>query len=405
MHELNPAQLDAVIAEENLLCCACPGSGKTRMLINKVQHVLARHPDAGIILTTFSRDATNEMRERLGRALSPGLMQKLSVGTFHALALRQIKTIGAAGHILNTIETNHIILRALEETGVMLSLDEAELAISTCKIDPAYAEKNPPAARLTRIYQRELAARGACDFVDIIARANTMMAAGQLEPMPASHVFCDEFQDIDRLQFEWLRHHIAGGREVCVVGDADQCIYGFRRSLGYRGMMDYVAMTGARIITLGANYRSTSRILEHASRLIAHNLDRVKMEMTAVRGDGHAPGTRPGRAAGRPGRPHHRGTGRALSRQPRAEAAGRPPALPLRCKQGPGRGARPHQPPAAYHRAQVHREPCALFAHRPLPCGTTRFCRRYSSPSCSRCTPATASGSRWPCAGRASRTV
>lgn len=289
MHELNPAQLDAVIAEENLLCCACPGSGKTRMLINKVQHVLARHPDAGIILTTFSRDATNEMRERLGRALSPGLMQKLSVGTFHALALRQIKTIGAAGHILNTIETNHIILRALEETGVMLSLDEAELAISTCKIDPAYAEKNPPAARLTRIYQRELAARGACDFVDIIARANTMMAAGQLEPMPASHVFCDEFQDIDRLQFEWLRHHIAGGREVCVVGDADQCIYGFRRSLGYRGMMDYVAMTGARIITLGANYRSTSRILEHASRLIAHNLDRVKMEMTAVRGDGHAP--------------------------------------------------------------------------------------------------------------------
>ena len=289
MRGLNPAQRDAVTAEENLLCCACPGSGKTRVLVAKVQHVIANHPDARIILTTFSRDATNEMRERLKRALSPGLMKRLSVGTFHALALAQLKAIGTAGHILNTIETNHIILRALEETGVMLSLDEAELAISTCKIDPEYAEKNPPAARLTRIYQRELAARGACDFVDIIARANTMMSAGTLEPMPATHLFCDEYQDIDRLQYEWLRHHIAGEREVCVVGDADQCIYGFRRSLGYRGMMDFVAMTGARIITLGENYRSTRRILDHAGRLIGHNLDRVKMEMTAVRGDGHAP--------------------------------------------------------------------------------------------------------------------
>jgi superfamily I DNA/RNA helicase len=289
MQGLNQDQHDVVTAEDNLLCCACPGSGKTRVLVEKVKYVLSRHHDAKIILTTFSRDATNEMRERLSRALSPSLMRKLTVGTFHALALRQLKAIGTAGHVLNTIETNHIILRALEETGVFLSLDEAELVIATCKIDPAYAEENPKAARLTHIYQRELAARGACDFVDIIALANTMMADGRLSPLPATHVFCDEYQDIDRLQYEWLLHHIAGARQVCVVGDADQCIYGFRRSLGYRGMMDFVAITGARIITLGANYRSTSRILSHAGRLIGHNLDRVKMEMTAVRGDGHAP--------------------------------------------------------------------------------------------------------------------
>lgn len=286
---LNPAQLDAVTAQENILCCACPGSGKTRVLIAKVVALLQRRPEAQVILTTFSRDAANELLERLRQALPTRAMRSVTVGTFHALAMRQLKGANITDHILSAIEVNHVILRAIEDLGMKLSLDEAEMAIAACKIDPDYAKAFPAFASLTRIYQRELDARNACDFIDLIVRANDMMSAGNLAPLAATHVFCDEFQDIDRIQYEWLRHHIADDREVCVVGDDDQCIYGFRRSLGYEGMMNFVAMTGARIITLDANYRSTRQILECAGRVIGHNLDRVKKRMTAERGDGWEP--------------------------------------------------------------------------------------------------------------------
>lgn len=288
---LNEAQRMAVETDAPLLCCACPGSGKTRVLIAKVRHILLTHPNPQIIMTTFSRDAAEEMLERIRQEKGFGRDQlaRLTIGNFHSLALRQLKAASAVGKILSDLETRHLIARALHDTDLKYSLDEADALIARCKAEPAFAAANPQAATLTDAYRAHQDANGGHDFTDLLLRANELMAAGQIKPLPATHVLADEFQDIDQMQFDWLMHHLAQQPVATAVGDDDQSIYGFRRSLGYKGMMDFVAATGANIITLDTNYRSTAGIVSAAGKLIAYNADRVAKKVTASRGDGAAP--------------------------------------------------------------------------------------------------------------------
>ena len=290
---LSPAQQDAITANENILCCACPGSGKTRVLVEKVKHVLTTTPDARIILTTFSRDAAREMSERIQVALKAmkqeRLMAKLTIGTFHSLAMRQLKQAGLAKRILSPIETEHIIHRSLQLTRLDIHPDEAEAAIYSCKADPVYRARHPREAILTDTYQKELATRNVCDFADLLLQANALMAKGKLAPLDATHVFADEMQDIDAVQLLWLGFHCAGERIACAVGDDDQSIYGFRAALGYRAMMEFQASTNARIIALDTNYRSVAGILESAGRLIGTNMERVPKQLKAHRGEGAPP--------------------------------------------------------------------------------------------------------------------
>lgn len=280
-------------ATDNILCCACPGSGKTHVLVEKVKHVLHAEPESRIIMTTFSRDAAREMRDRIKASLPADerdrLLGRLVIGTFHALAMRQLRDAGQQLQVLGPIETSHLIRRALELTRVDIPWDEAEELVYACKVDPSYAAANPRAALLAQAYQRELETRRYCDFADLLLMANDLMKRGKVAPIAATHVFADEMQDIDAIQLRWLRYHLAGKRVACAVGDDDQSIYAFRASLGHRGMMDFQAMTGARIITLDINYRSTGGILRHAGRLIACNTDRIQKNLRAQRGDGPVP--------------------------------------------------------------------------------------------------------------------
>lgn len=290
-HQLNQAQQDAVETNDNILCCACPGSGKTRILVAKVSHILKTHPSPRIIMTTFSRDGADEMLKRIQneKSIDRQQLRRLTIGTFHALALRQLKEHDKVGKILSEIEARYLILRCLHDTGLELSVEDADTHIARCKSDKVFAEDNPDYARLTacyRKYQREI---GGQDFTDLLSQANEMMATGKLKPIGATHVLADEFQDIDRMQFDWLLHHLAQDPIACAVGDDDQSIYGFRRSLGHRGMMDFVAATNARIITLDTNYRSTSSIVDAASKLISYNIDRVPKKIKTVRGNGCVP--------------------------------------------------------------------------------------------------------------------
>ena len=288
---LNEAQRTAVETDAPLLCCACPGSGKTRVLIAKVRHILTTHPDPYIIMTTFSRDAAEEMLERIRqeKGLGKDQLARLTIGNFHSLALRQLKAANEVGKILSDIEARHLIARALHDTGLKFSLDEADGLIARCKADRAFAAANPKAERLMDAYRGHQEANGGYDFTDLLLRANELMDKGLIQPLRATHVLADEFQDIDQMQFDWLLHHLAQQPVATAVGDDDQSIYGFRRSLGYRGMMDFVAATGANIITLDTNYRSTAGIVSAAGKLIAYNADRVAKKVSAARGDGALP--------------------------------------------------------------------------------------------------------------------
>lgn len=298
--KLNEAQRRAVEAEESILCCACPGSGKTTVVITKVRHILKTHPDPWIVMTTFSRDAADEMLGRISGKkdqgkkdapppLTPEQLKRITIGTFHSLAMRQLKEIGKVGKILSDIEARHLINRALHDAGSELSIDDADAIIARCKSDPAYAAEHSDYARLTKAYCKLQLASNAQDFTDLILLANKFMAQGKLKPLKATHLLSDETQDIDQMQYDWLMHHIPQGAILTAVGDDDQSIYGFRRSLGYKGMMDIVTATGADIITLDTNYRSTAGIVDAASKLIAYNADRVPKTIKAARGPGPRP--------------------------------------------------------------------------------------------------------------------
>lgn len=291
--ELNEAQTDAVLAHENILCCACPGSGKTRVLVEKVKHILASTQDPLIVLITFSRDAANELYERIKKEVRPDQMDSLVIGTFHSIALRQLKRAKLAMRIVNGAETNHYLAQAIREVGLDIEPEQADALINACKLDPSFGEEQPEAFELYKAYTTFMQRDQVMDFADMLVRTVSLMRAknkdGRLEPIPATHILVDEFQDIDRLQMEWLKCHMQGDCIVCAVGDDDQSIYGFRRGLGYKGMMEFVEMAAARIITLNVNYRSTAAILEYSGRLIGHNLDRVQKKLVSHRGDGAEP--------------------------------------------------------------------------------------------------------------------
>lgn len=288
---LNDAQTLAVETEEAALCCACPGSGKTRVLVAKVCHIFRTHADPWILMTTFSRDAAEEMLERVQK--EPGIpksnLRRLTIGTFHALAMRQLKGQAEVGKILSEIETRHLIERALHDTGLNMSIEEADMLIANYKADPARDKASANYRSLVKRYQELLKQAGGGDFTDLLLQANLQMESGQIKPIRATHLLADEIQDIDQLQYNWLMHHVRQNPVLCCSGDDDQSIYGFRRSLGYRGMMNIVADTGAQIITLDTNYRSTSGIINAASRLISYNVDRIPKQIKAARGAGPEP--------------------------------------------------------------------------------------------------------------------
>ena len=294
---LNPAQQDAVFSDEALLICACPGSGKTKVLVSKAQHILTSKPAARIILTTFSRDAASEITRRLSGQhqgeseimKSAAMKRRLTIGTFHALALLQMKRTGWRPNILSGLETEVVVMRALHDANLQMSLRDAIAAIEVIKSRESDEDLQARELTLLNAYQKQMDKREAVDFIDILKRANEQMVLGMVEPLASDYLFADEYQDIDAIQFKWLMLHLQDHRIPIAVGDDDQSIYGFRRALGYRGMQDFVAATGARIITLDTNYRSTAGIVARAAELISHNIDRVQKTPVAARGNGLDP--------------------------------------------------------------------------------------------------------------------
>lgn len=112
------------------------------------------------------------------------------------------------------------------------------------------------------------------------------MLTGGIRHYSVHHLLVDEYQDCDSLQSRWTSLHAAAGSVVCVVGDDDQTIFGFRDALGYQGMEAFIKEFDARAIVLGKNYRSHSEILSAADKIIRNNAQRISKDLLAHRGSG-----------------------------------------------------------------------------------------------------------------------
>lgn len=284
--ELTPAQHRFVSAKGHVLALACPGSGKTASLARRAAQLLAATPTGRVAAATFGRAAAIELRSRVFGMVPGSAQARFTCGTFHSLALGQLKaTASKALRVLTTEEQRSLLRRARDSIGLLLDDETALIWVESAKRGRAGAA-HPNQLRLLDAYQQMLVHLGALDFADLLRLAVHGMDAGTLAPLPVQHFLVDEFQDADELQHEWVDRHIANGAITSAVADDDQSIYGWRNALGYQGLEDFRLRHGAEVIVLDQNFRSHSEVVTLAGSVIARNTQRMEKTVRSARGSG-----------------------------------------------------------------------------------------------------------------------
>lgn len=285
---LSKKQRQAVECLSNCLVLACPGSGKTRVLVKKTEFILQEDPGALIMITSFTKDSAAEIRRRIVQAIGKEAARKVASGTFHSIALDQLKRAELFnGTIIGPGQMRQYIERALAECRLPdFDPDEAAAFIETAKMTPDYEPGNDTHGKIFIEYTKLCDRNNVIDFSDMLARSVRLMRAGELDPKDCNYILTDESQDMDPMQHAWCAEHIKNGAIFTVVGDDDQSIYRFRRAEGYAGMIRFQEEFGAEIIKLDTNYRSHSEILAASALVIANNTVRMEKALEAHRGKG-----------------------------------------------------------------------------------------------------------------------
>jgi superfamily I DNA/RNA helicase len=305
---LNRAQGEAVEHGEGpLLVLAGAGSGKTRVITNRIARLVERGvPPRAIVALTFTNKAAGEMRERVTATIgsAPGAdgrksrsprgaeARALTVSTFHSFGLevlgRERDAVGGRFTIFDQGDQTALVKQLLRDAGADRSYDAAAVLsrISNAKNAFQSVEELPDREgdaydEITKVvyprYQNALRQYRAFDFDDLVCEVARLWR--DREDVRARwqerflYVLVDEYQDTNRAQLEMLRLLCGARRNVCAVGDDDQAIYGWRGA-DVRNILDFERhFEGARVIKLEQNYRSYAPILAVANAVIAKRTD------------------------------------------------------------------------------------------------------------------------------------
>ncbi|MCR6687655.1 UvrD-helicase domain-containing protein [Pseudoxanthomonas sp.] len=292
MHGLNPPQRAAVLhAEGPLLVLAGAGSGKTRVIVEKIAHLIGtrRYPARRIAAITFTNKSAREMRERVGKRIKADDADGLTICTFHALGLKflQIEHEAAGlrrGFSIFDADDSAAQVKDLMPGAKPDAVDDTRNLISRAKnaglspeqaLAAARSTREMEAAKLYARYQARLASFNAVDFDDLI-RLPVQILEESAEVVAAwreriGYLLVDECQDTNDAQYRLLKA-IAGpkGNFTC-VGDDDQSIYAWRGANPENLQQmerDYPAL---QVVKLEQNYRCSNRVLRAANALIARN--------------------------------------------------------------------------------------------------------------------------------------
>jgi DNA helicase II / ATP-dependent DNA helicase PcrA len=302
---LNPQQREAAAhAEGPLLLLAGAGSGKTRVITNRIAHLVSFHhvPGPAILAVTFTNKAADEMRKRVTSLLGDSSAGRSAfVSTFHSFCVRLLRRDGDSLAAIRPGFTRRFIIYDDDDQVALLKSIYRQLNIDDkfmqyramlSRISHAkshhetaidwYKQANDP--RLTRmakifeLYEERLQQANALDFDDLLLE--TVRLLKHDEALRARYnqqfefVMIDEYQDTNRSQYELMLLLTHVRKNVCVVGDEDQSIYGWRGA-DIRNILDFERdFPGATVIRLEQNYRSTKNILEAASAVVANNKER-----------------------------------------------------------------------------------------------------------------------------------
>ena len=301
LNGLNKEQREAVEAADGaVLVLAGAGTGKTRVLTTRLAHILAtrRAWPGQILCVTFTNKAAREMKERIG-ALIGGVVEGMQwLGTFHSIGAKMLRRHAE----LAGLKSNFTILDTDDQLRLMKQLIEAEgiddkrwparalaamidgwknrgLRPEDVSEGEAQGYAFGKGKTLYRQYQERLKALNAADFGDLlletlhILKTHPDILADYRDRF--RYMLVDEYQDTNVVQYLWLNLLARGSGNVCVVGDDDQSIYGWRGAEVENILRFERDFPGAKVIRLERNYRSTSAILGAASGLIAANKGRL----------------------------------------------------------------------------------------------------------------------------------
>ncbi len=311
---LNPKQMEAVqYFAGPLLILAGAGTGKTKTLTSKIALLIASGVSPSQILAiTFTNKASQEMQHRVGKLVpySGGMW----IHTFHALGARILRQHGRLIGVKNDFviydadDQKKLIGLAMEELGLEAEKNKASMylsIISRAKDDLLDAESylinaqavndeaRLKAAKIYHRYQKKLNEAGALDFGDLIVRMvellnNNEEIRGYFQEN-FQYILVDEYQDTNHAQYALVKTLSAKHRNLCVVGDPDQSVYGWRGA-DIRNIMDFEKdFNDAFTVVLEQNYRSTARILHAANEVIKHNTNRRPKNLWTKAEEGEPP--------------------------------------------------------------------------------------------------------------------
>lgn len=308
---LNAMQQEAVNQTEGpLLILAGAGSGKTTVLVNRVQHIIGSGLAAPwqVLAITFTNKAAGEIRERLINAIGPKA-NDIWAYTFHSCCARILRRfadrLGYTSHftIYDTDDQKRVMKhcqKALEISDKILHHKSILSEISSAKdslVDyeeyKKLAQNDFRKARIAdcyELYQKELLKSDAMDFDDIIFNTVRLLEGNpdvlELYQKQFKYVMVDEYQDTSHAQYILVSLLAGGYNNICVVGDDDQSIYRFRGATIENILSFENQYKNARVIRLEQNYRSTQNILDAANAVIANNKNRKGKNLWTQAGSG-----------------------------------------------------------------------------------------------------------------------
>lgn len=295
---LNRQQQDAVQTINGpMLILAGAGSGKTKVLTCRIAHLLQQGVRPYRILAiTFTNKAAAEMRERVDR-MAGAAARDVWLFTFHAFCARVLrhdleKLTGYSNNfaIYDTSDSKNLIKQVLKEMnlddkrfpipGIISHISNAKNALQTPE---AYAQQageyyEQQVAKVYAAYQKKLQANNAVDFDDLLLLTLRLLKENaevrEKYQNKFDYIMVDEYQDTNHAQYLLTKLLAAGHKNICVVGDADQSIYGWRGA-DIQNILDFEKdYPNAKLVKLEQNYRSTQFILDAANAVIDNNSGR-----------------------------------------------------------------------------------------------------------------------------------
>jgi ATP-dependent DNA helicase Rep len=305
---LNPAQRQAVqYTDGPCLVLAGAGSGKTRVITEKIHHLVTNRHIAPnqIYAVTFTNKAAREMRERVGKRLKEGA-KDVNISTFHTLGLSIIrhshKELGLnAQFTLFDDQDCAALIQALAgdnklDKGEIMQIQQSISRYKNQQITPAVAldqAKNPREALIARLYERylqQMKSYQAVDFDDLIVLPLQLFQAKPealtLWQGKVRYLLVDEYQDTNAAQYQLVKYLVQFRQQFTVVGDDDQSIYAWRGAQPENLSLLQCDFPKLTVIKLEQNYRSTGIILQAANQLIRNNPHVFDKQLQATQGYG-----------------------------------------------------------------------------------------------------------------------